>query len=440
MFRLLNLGLRPRVRTLPAARADVSVFDLYGRHVAFDANSLCAVEVDGTLARSLRAAADAARADPEAVPFRGLLFSRDRPQFPLVRPGRVRRVVLNVTHDCNLACAYCFARKKSEMSDRSDLSDMPFSVASEPLLGWELIRRVMAEAQALGRKRGVPVKFHVTTNGLLLDEEKIAFLSRRRCSVLVSLDGPEDLHNAARPARARGVNSFRRTMDALHRARRSPLARRVMARATFTADRPALRRRLEFFGNLLDDGLIRGFSVEPAVLAEGCAARAAKSDGSDASDLSDEYHAAAEWFVGRVKSGLRPGFFHFVKLLGRLAYARHAGAECGAGFGYVTVGPDGTLYACHREGGTRIGHVATGFDEEARAPWCDNRVYLRTGCSACWARYLCGGGCRQAALELAGNLNAAPRERCVITRTMLRECLWIMTQLTREELGRVVPR
>ncbi len=441
-FRILNASLASRVPTAPVAQPEVKVFDLHGERVAFDVNSLCAVHVDTEIAAQLaRCAGDA---------FHGLLFSDRKPQFTLARATPVRRVVLNVTHACNLACTYCFAggdRPGPLMSEETalralDLIDRrsPIDVAffgGEPLLAWPLIRRVMEVAQSRAKARGVGAKFHITTNGILLDEEKLQFISTQPCSLLVSLDGPEAIHNASRPARDAQVNSFAATMAALERAKGTAAGRRIMARATFYPTDARLAERLEFFAGLEDAGLIHGFSIEPAVLGEGCARRAVPdtSDRSAPPNLSDEYHAAAEWFVARIRAKRHAGFFHFRKLLHRILYARHAGAECGAGNGYITAGTDGTLYACHREAGTGIGHLDHGFDEEARAAWADNRIYARKTCMRCWARYLCGGGCRQASLELAGDLHASVPERCAIQRIMLKECLWILTQLTREQIA-----
>lgn len=440
MFRVLNTGLTPSVPTVPTAKPEVKVLDLHGEFVALDVNSLCAVHVDGRIAAALR------RDGGET--FHGLLFSRRKPQFRLPRAVPVRRVVLNVTHACNLACVYCFAggdrpvppmsleiaRKGLRLLDPRGAVDVAF-FGGEPLMAWDLIRRVMTEARALAQKRKVRAKFHITTNGLLLDAGTIRFLSEQPCSLLVSLDGPEAIHNAARPARDPDTNSFRETLAALERARDAGLGQRVMARATFVARDPQLVRRIEFLAGLEDAGLIHGFSVEPAVLGEGCARR---GGGLDKKAVAGEYHAAAQWFVRRIRAGRSANFFHFRKLLRRILSAQHTGTECGAGKGYVTVGTDGTLYACHREAGTAIGHVDYGFDEQARAPWADNRVYARNGCMRCWARYLCGGGCRQASLELAGDLHAAAPERCFLQQTMLRECFWILTQLTRDEVARVV--
>ena len=438
--RVLNAKLVPAVPTISTATPDVRVFDLHGIPVAFDANSLCAVQVDECIANELRHNSSDA--------FRGLLFSRQKPQFRLSRAALIRRIVLNVTHACNLACSYCFAggnrtessmtlataRKALALLDPRGKVDVAF-FGGEPLLAWDLIREVVSEAQALANKRKVQTKFHITTNALALDAKKLRFLCEQSCSLLVSLDGPENIHNTSRPARDPKRNSFRETLAALERAKGLPISRRIMARATFDAAKPQLVQRLQFLAKLDDEGLINGFSVEPAVLGEGCARRTATYD-RDA--LAAEYHNAARWYVERIRRGRSANFFHFRRLLQRILYAAHAGTECGGGNGYVTVGTDGTLYACHREGGTGIGHVAYGIDEEARSAWADNRIYARNGCMRCWARYLCGGGCRQACLELAGDLHAAVAERCFIQKTLLRECLWILTQLTREEITPVV--
>lgn len=464
MFRVLNSSLVPSVPTLPTAAPDVRFFDLHGERVLFDANSLCAVHVDAETAEKFRgllagrppsAAPTAAPPPPGAAAphekaFHGLLFSREKPQFRLARSTPVRRLVLNVTHACNLRCAYCFARDAlaRRAEPREAPAAMPFEVAQkalalldpaapidlaffggEPLLAWDRVRQVIEAAETLAAQRKAPARFHITTNALALDRQKADFLASRRCSLLVSLDGPEALHNAARPARNRRTNSFRRTMRALEMLAGTPLAGRTMARATFTADAPRLVERLEFLAGLQDRGWINGFSVEPAVLGEGCSVRDAGGESPEFQDrTATEYHEAARWYVDRLKNGKRAGFFHFTKLCDRIRHARHAGTECGAGNGYITVAPDGTIFACHREGG-RIGHVDYGIDEELRAPWTDNRLYSRAGCAACWARHLCGGGCRQACLELGGSLHADTPARCFLQRTLLEECLWILTQL-----------
>ena len=75
-----------------------------------------------------------------------------------------------------------------------------------------------------------------------------------------------------------------------------------------------------------------------------------------------------------------------------------------------------------------------GVDERLRAAWSDNRVYQGPGCMACWARYLCGGGCRHHRLEISGRIDApAPAQRR-IRKIIIRECLWILCELGPEKL------
>jgi len=460
-MRILNLKLVPSVPTIPAGEPDVRFFEIHGERLAFDANSLCLLHVGEKLFAELRdlgqrSTRQSALRNRQAVPaFRGLLFSRDKPQFRLApASGKIRRLVLNVTHACNLACKYCFAGGHHEEPTMSldtamrgiALTDprAPVDIAffgGEPLLAWGLVRRVMHEASRLARKRGVSARFHITTNGTLLDEEKLRFLKDRPCSLLVSLDGPKDIHDAARPFRVSNVShlsqqsSFDAVMTALQTAAKLGMRRRIMARATFMAADARLVERLDFFSEIQDAGLIGGYSIEPAVMNEGCARRG--NEAFDRAALAAEYHAAAEWFVQKIRRKRSASFFHFRKLLERIVLAKHAGSECGAGNGYVTVVPDGTIHACHREG-TPVGRVDYGIDEELRAPWRDNRAYARDACRRCWARYLCGGGCRQARLELGGDLDAPVPGRCFIQRTLLRECFWILSQLSRNEIERVV--
>jgi len=421
-MRPLNVEAPRRGRWLPIEAPETKVLHLYGRRVVLDVNTLAVAELD---------AAEAPDDFGAAV----------KPQFPLRPRAAVGRLVLNVTHACNLACGYCFAARYRSapamapevacgaierlFDPRRDLAISFFG--GEPLLAWRTVAAAMDHAERLARARGVRASFHITTNATLLDAAKAGALRRRNCSLLVSLDGPADLHNAARPARDPRLDSHAATMAALGRMKALGMARRVTARATYPMDAPRLVERLAFLAALQDEGTIAGFSIEPAVMAEGCGGRGGEEYDADA--LRREYHDAARLFVRRLREGRRTNFFHFRKLLSRLLHRQVTGSECGAGVGYLAVGPDGTLYACHREAGTRIGHLETGVDEERRCAWLDNRLYTRPACRACWARHLCGGGCRQIAAEQGRPLTEIFPPRCFVMRTIVRECLWILAEV-----------
>ena len=138
---------------------------------------------------------------------------------------------------------------------------------------------------------------------------------------------------------------------------------------------------------------------------------------------------SADWFVENIASGRRVSFRHYEKLLRRILFATQKGAECGASRGYATVDGEGNIYACHRQAHSLIGHIAYGIDEELRWKWCENRIYARGGCLDCWARYVCGGGCRYNSLEQGKDISIPSKIDCEIRRIQVKNCLWIAAKL-----------
>jgi hypothetical protein len=70
----------------------------------------------------------------------------------------------------------------------------------EPLLRFELVRRGTERALAAAKKTGKRLRLILTTNGLLLDEEKARFLKSRGFTVEISCDGTAASQLATRGA------------------------------------------------------------------------------------------------------------------------------------------------------------------------------------------------------------------------------------------------
>ena len=68
----------------------------------------------------------------------------------------------------------------------------------EPLLEFDLLKRIVLLAEKLAGQWATSVGFSITTNGTLLTDEKIHFLAQHAFSVLVSLDGDKKSHNRYR--------------------------------------------------------------------------------------------------------------------------------------------------------------------------------------------------------------------------------------------------
>ena len=451
MFRPLNVKCERRLQSSPA-EPRVDVVKLPGHTVLYDVNSMAAVEVD-----------DKRIEEPGWV--RSLhengLNCAEKPQFRFFHQTEYLFLVLEATHACNLACQYCFVRNyypeqggmmTMDTARRAvDLLSPKQSIAvgffgGEPLMNWDLITGVTAYVKDLTAKRGVDRTLHITTNATLLDDERIRFLDENGFSLIVSLDGPEEIHNRMRPAKSqKTLNSQQATVANLRKFKGRGLARRTTLRSTFTGASIDMLPRIEYLNALIEDGCASHMSVEPCSLNETACLRL--PDGHPLSltrahyeALAQEYHLAANWYVAQVRAGKRPSLQQFAWALRRLLYTQHSCTECGAGCGYLSVDPGGHLFACHREGKSIIGHLDTGVDEELRAKWKDNRLYTRPDCIACPIKYLCGGGCRMNSLDRYDDIRKPDELDCFLKRRMFEEALWIMCELGPETLQTIFPK
>jgi uncharacterized protein len=133
------------------------------------------------------------------------------------------RVTLSLTHQCNLACRYCYSGRPSnrDMSLETARKCVDFSFAmtepeqridfgffgGEPLLCFELMQAVTAYIRQQERGNGHAVALSVTTNGTRLTERMLDFLQQERVTVCVSIDGPARIHDQNRVYRD-GRGSF----------------------------------------------------------------------------------------------------------------------------------------------------------------------------------------------------------------------------------------
>ena len=154
---------------------------------------------------------------------------------------KIVQITLQLTQGCNLRCKYCVYSEEANTHQRShSAKHMDWDMAKktidflynrsvdsrevaigfyggEPLLGFPLIKQSIRYAKQLfdGKK----LLFTITTNGTLLTDEIIQFLDQEDVQVMISLDGPKEIHDKNRVFAGTGEGSFDTIMKNLDRVK-----------------------------------------------------------------------------------------------------------------------------------------------------------------------------------------------------------------------------
>jgi uncharacterized protein len=385
----------------------------------FDLPPLLAAELD----------ADAAAADRLAAML-GETSVLEADLSDVVTPAP-QSISLNVSSSCNLSCGYCYADRGGFAGAQTQT--MTFEVAraavqrllasanparpitigflgGEPLRNRKLIHAVVEFASDRAQAGGLDIRYSITSNGTLITDADIALFRNHRFAVTISIDGDALAHDAQRP-RSNGGGSFAQLARRVEPLLADRGRAQVAARMTVRSGHLDLAPRLEAIWSL---GFFEA-GVAPLRVA------------ADNSELRDEdWPIYLERLIGvarqelaRARRGLSIRLTNFAVALKQI----HAGASspysCGAGGGYFSLAADGDWYACHRAIGDenyRLGS-ATALDTDRRLAFLVERhVHAKADCRACWARYLCSGGCHQEA-------QARTAAGCDFIRSWLDFCL-----------------
>lgn len=128
-----------------------------------------------------------------------------------VKGGVVNSLMVMCTYACQLACNYCEVKQSTSFMPLDNLYkaiDLLLTTQSkecqlrfwggEPLLRWEFIRKGILYGEQRAREKDKKIRFMITTNGLLLDKEKIGFLLRHPAEIMFSLDGDKETNKTHR--------------------------------------------------------------------------------------------------------------------------------------------------------------------------------------------------------------------------------------------------
>ncbi|MCC0784196.1 thioether cross-link-forming SCIFF peptide maturase [Clostridioides sp. ES-S-0108-01] len=384
----------------------------------------------------------------------GLLYTEDTYQYHpsfVHREPVVKALCLNVAHDCNLKCKYCFAAQgdfggeKELMSFEVGKAAIDYLIANsgsrknleidffggEPLMNFEVVKQLVDYGRSIEKDYNKNIRFTITTNGVLLNDEIIDYINENMHNVVLSLDGRKEVNDNMRPT-LNDRGSYDITLPRFKKlVEKRAKDKYYYIRGTFTRDNLDFSKDVMHFADL-------GFkltSVEPVV---GDESNPYALREEDLPKIFEEYEKFAVEYADRQLQGDGFKFFHFMIDLNQGPCVIKRITGCGAGNEYLSVTPNGDIYPCHQFVGNEEFKMANIFDEKIVLPenlknmFREAHVYTKEECKQCWNKFYCSGGCHANAINFNNDISKPYELGCEMQRKRTECSIMIQAKLMLE--------
>lgn len=323
----------------------------------------------------------------------------------------IKALCLNIAHDCNLRCKYCFADEgeykgcRELMSAEVGKKAIDFVIeksgprknievdlfGGEPTMNFKNVKEIVDYANEVGKKQGKNIRFTMTTNATLLSDEIIDYIDKNMGNIVLSIDGRKEVNDNVR-VRVDGSGSYDTILPQIKKlVSKRDKNKQYYVRGTFT------RNNTDFFEDVkhMAELGFKEISIEPVVLPDEHPLSLRKED---LPKIFDQYDKLYKYMLKRHKEGKDIKFYHFNIDLqgGPCVYKRISG--CGAGHEYVAITPSGDVYPCHQFVGNekfKMGNIFDGkLKEDIAVEFKNANIYTKPKCKNCWAKFYCSGGCQ----------------------------------------------
>ncbi len=329
------------------------------------------------------------------------------PDIPYRDFSRIYTLSLNLTHQCNLRCKYCYIDKSDSFSSCmdektakdavefilsfKDLQGLGISFyGGEPLLNFPVLKYIVEYASKNAKEKNFSeVKYHITTNGTLLTDEIINFLKDHNIITMISIDGPASIHDAVR-IKSSGEGTHSIILDQLNKLINVVDGKKKVSVSSVITNRGRLKSTYKYLSQFpLKDikvSYVRYINESEYALTNIQMEQYMK-------DLRD----IAIDCIELISQGIRPPYYNFENKILHLWTHTKRRFFCPAGITRFGVSPNGDIYPCGPSAAMKewkLGTLKGGLNKRALKRWIRTSSYeKRAKCRKCWAQNLCLGDC-----------------------------------------------
>jgi uncharacterized protein len=353
--------------------------------------------------------------------------------------------VYNVTNHCNFSCAYCYTDKnKNHEAPIDAILTRIASVASqdfcieihgngEPLVRFKELRDALPNFRRLLENSRSNCQMLLVTNGSLISDEVANFLAGERFAVIVSLDGPEEIHDRVRKT-PRGSGTYKMVMAGIERLMKAGVPISINS-VVSCQDADSI---IKTFEHHLSHGLYR-MKFIPVVPTDSYIETLPISSYAEA--MREIYHRVNAWNCNRSNPRLEILNLSYavLALLGIPNRYQCMDLPCAAGTKSLTINANGDIYPCHKLASLPEWCCGNILDLRERSVLEEHPIIQRTiacrnefsgDCKQCPCSGFCGGLCL-ADKVLCSNLSK--------NFDCMRDVFWDLIKKTDDDIASLEP-
>lgn len=370
-------------------------------------------------------------------------------------------ICLNLTDACNCECKYCFVEQQPHyMTYEVAQAAVDFIVENlkkkneerghityfggEPTIMWD---EIIVPLTNYIKENNLPIDLGITTNGTLLNEERIKFLYDNNITPLLSIDGDRETQEFNRPCRT--GNSFDLVMENI------PILLKYFPNTTFrgTIYAPTAKNTFQNYLFAVKLGFKKVFFIpdvrHPWTIEQ-------------MNSLQQEIHKIFSYMDFCFSNGFKPISFSiiddmFQTMLKKdleiyLNKSREINISrkiyrCGLGITQGSIGYDGSIYSCQEQDSKKINNIfylgnifKNGIDIKLHKKlletysaksitYCENKEL----CDNCPLRRVCVGfNCPSSTYDLFQNFFTSTEINCYWYRWIYEDCVVLNNKLVQQ--------
>lgn len=336
----------------------------------------------------------------------------------------VEQINIQMTQQCNFRCTYCTYMEQDitqnrihnnvKMTKKLAFDIVDFFVnhsknqrkvcigfyGGEPMLEFNLIKEIVEYAKY--SFDGKDLSFTISTNGSLFNNENLDFFSNNNFSILVSLDGPEKIHNESRKFAKNGAGSYGVVEKNLMKIKNnySELYKKIIFNAVIDS-RNDIEKIYNYFENeLFINNTVQFNEIDEIFFVE----KTIPSNKYLINKNKEQFKAYLNYFniinnQQKSKVEQKNVFKSIDKIIKRMEDKAPIGDEmshsgpCIPGQKRLFINVFGDFYPCERvnEGSeaVTIGNIKSGFDYEKADKILNICKLTEEECKNCWAIFHC---------------------------------------------------